>query len=74
MTGLQLDQKKSTAHQSLVQGKRGKKHRRPKIALYLQEGEMEGWMDEYMDKDEKDQTPEAAQASQALAAGKSEVS
>lgn len=35
---------------------------------------MEGWMDEYMDKDEKDQTPEAAQASQALAAGKSEVS
>ena len=63
MAGLNWDERKSTPQQSLAQGKKSKKHRKPAIALYLQQGEMEGFMDDYMEKDEKEQTPEAAQAS-----------
>jgi hypothetical protein len=69
---LNLDQRRSVPQQSLAQGKK-RKHRKPAVALYLQEGQMEGFMDDYIEKEEKQQTPEASQASQALAAGKSEV-
>jgi hypothetical protein len=62
MAGLNLDQRKAVPQQSLAQGRK-KKHHKPKIALYLQEGEMEGFMDDFMEKEDKDQTPEAAQAS-----------
>ena len=48
--------------QALAQGKK-KKHRKPAVALYLQEGEMEGFMDDYIDKEATEQTPEASQAS-----------
>lgn len=72
MHALNLDQRESVPQQSLAQGKK-RKHRKPAVALYLQEGEMEGFMDDFIEKEEKAPTPEATQASQALAAGKSEV-
>lgn len=54
LAGVDMDTKKES-RQSLVQNKKGRKRAdKPVIALYLQESASEGWMDEFMEKDEKE--------------------
>ena len=55
MTGFHLPENK--VKQSLVQGKK-KAHKKPKIMYLLQEGEMETYMDDFMDAEDKPKTEE----------------
>lgn len=60
MSGFHVDQNQNK--HSLVQSKIHKKHNKPKVMYYLQEGQMETWMDDYIEKEEE--KPKTAAANQ----------
>ena len=72
MTGFHVDDNTNSNHQVLAQKK--KKHHKPRITYLLQEGEMETFMDDYLDKEDKPKAPEISKETEALMQGKSEVS
>ena len=61
-------------YSSLMQEKIHKhKHKHPQVLYYVQEGGMEGYMDEFLDQEDKPKSTQDQQASEALTQGKSEV-